>query len=102
MAADDEIVEGEVLYVQFVPGGGEVTVELTRDPVDPVGRQYQLGRTCRVTIPGYSSPCDEGVGLKEVVAWLTETRARVKLTVDPDSFVPVRAAEFVALSPEAP
>jgi hypothetical protein len=91
-------VSGEVLYVQFVPGGGEMTVGLADDPADPDAGQYQLGRTCHITIPGYSSPCDEGVELKELVAWLMENRARVNLTVDPDSYVPVRAAEFVALS----
>jgi hypothetical protein len=91
-------VSGEVLYVQFVPGGGEVTIGLADDPADPAAGQYQLGRVCHITIPGHGSPCDEGVGLKELVAWLTENRARVNLTVDPDSFVPVQAAEFVALS----
>jgi hypothetical protein len=95
-------VSGEVLYVQFVPGGGEMTVGLADDPADPAAGQYQLGRICRITIPGYSSPCDEGVGLKELAAWLMENRARVKLIVDPDRYVPVQAAEFVALSPEAP
>jgi hypothetical protein len=91
-------VSGEVLYVQFVPGGGEVTVGLTDDPADPDAGQYQLSRICHITIPGYGSPCDEGVGLKELVAWLMENRARVKLTVDPDRYVPVQAAEFTALS----
>jgi hypothetical protein len=95
-------VGGEVLYVQFVPGGGEVTIGLADDPADPAAGQYQLSRTCRVTIPGYGSPCDEGVGLKELAAWLMENRARVRLTVDPDSYVPVQAAEFDVLSPEAP
>jgi hypothetical protein len=93
-------VSGDVLYVQFVPGGGEVTVGLADDPADPEAGQYQLGRTCRVTIPRL--PYDEGMGLPELVAWLAKNRARVRLTVDPDSFVPVQAAEFVALSPEAP
>jgi hypothetical protein len=97
-------VSGEVLYVQFVPGGDEITitVRLADDPADPAAGQCQLGRTCRVRVPGYSSPCDEGVGLKEVVAWLMENRARVRLIVDLDRYVPVQAAEFVALSPEAP
>jgi hypothetical protein len=102
MAAGDEIIEGEVLYVQFVPGGGYLTIGLADDPADPDAGQHQLGRTCHITIPGYSSPCDEGVGLEELAAWLMENRARVKLTVDPGSYVPVRAAEFAALSPEAP
>jgi hypothetical protein len=95
-------VSGEVLYVQFVPGCGEMTVGLADDPADPAAGQYQLSRICHITIPGYSSPCDEGVGLKELAAWLMENRARVKLIVDPDRYVPVQAAEFVALSPEAP